>query len=793
MPSPSRSFQICALALAAIAQGACGDDAEPGPYSIVLDPGGLTMPSTWVAVYAPPGSTPTIATCGTPPTVVGPLTCGGDRLTLERAAGTLTLKIEGFEHTRHDVPLAAAGPHRLVLTAIETRTTPDYTTGFVGGDDGRAAFEALALQFDTELGRALVVKFYLEGLTATDSPPTVYFQDTRRHLLHYDFYRNVLGRTGSRADFEVATYLGEDRSQAAGTLVAYTQLTSPLARPVSLTFFPSDDLSPDLARRLHALVEARMPFLANTGLTDRLVYLPAGAVQEEAMAGAAAAFESVDAPWVSHDALYGGLTEQRLNIGVAYGTLRRMTPEELASTVVSFHDILLLTRLPNDLPLVGGTLTEELQTPLAHVNVAARARGTPNLALLSASTHPTIAPLMDTLVRFEVTRDAWTLAPTTLAEAQAFWEHRTHPPFSPPFSLAMTGLPGFAELGFADADSIGVKAANIAELHALLGELAPDGFVIPFSAYDDFMQSSSFGIAHCLGARNDCLEEDRAEALCEAAYALCAPPGENETLAAHVQRLLADPGFQSDSPLREASLDSLRWLIRHLPVDPDFGRALDASVLALVGSGRVRLRSSTNAEDLPDFSGAGLYDSYGAAASGKDRASEEVRKTWASTWNWRAFEERAFWSIDHLAVRMGVAVHPSYPDERVNGVLITRNLADPTIAGFYVNAQLGEVSVTNPADGAIPEVFTIVEAPGGGVQVIRQRFSSLSAGQPLLTEAELGALYQAAGRIQAHFAPLYGESPYDFALDLEFKFYGPERNLIVKQVRPYAAASGVSR
>ena len=65
------------------------------------------------------------------------------------------------------------------------------------------------------------------------------------------------------------------------------------------------------------------------------------------------------------------------------------------------------------------------------------------------------------------------------------------------------------------------------------------------------------------------------------------------------------------------------------------------------------------------------------ASGTSDPASEEVRKVWASVWNWRAFEERAFWNIDHRAVRMGVAVHQAFPDEQVNGVMITRNIADP--------------------------------------------------------------------------------------------------------------------
>jgi len=158
---------------------------------------------------------------------------------------------------------------------------------------------------------------------------------------------------------------------------------------------------------------------------------------------------------------------------------------------------------------------------------------------------------------------------------------------------------------------------------------------------------------------------------------------------------------------------------------------------------------------------------------------------WGSAWNWRAFGERSFWNVDHRAVRMGVAVHPSFPDEAANGVLITQNVAQPGMPGMYANVQLGEASVTNPEDGAVPEEFTIIPAPNGTVQASRTRMSSLSPASPILTDAEVLALYLAADEVHGHFADLYGKSPAAFAAVIEFKYHGPERALFFKQVRPY--------
>ena len=797
MPATALPGALLALfALAAAAAPGCGD-ATSAPTTVLVAADDRPLPPVRLTVTSGAAVLGELDCPAAGERALGPVRCAGSRLSFTLGERLhLAIRSAGFELAHLELAPGDTPPATLLLVPVPTATPhSDYATGFTPDAAGAAAFAALAVTFPSDLGRAQVVKFYVDDLPGARGAPTVYFQNTREHPLHYDFYRDVLGQPGTRTAFELATYHGEARTAAAGTLLLYPDLVSPEVAPVVLTFFPSDDLSPALALRVASLIEARLGFTRRPAPVHPLAYLPAGDVQEQATAAAAATFAEVGASWLTHAALYGGLTQQLLNPGVAFGTLRRLTPEELAHTVVSFGDVLLLTRLPNDLPIVGGTLTEELQTPLAHVNVAARARGTPNLALRGASADPRVAPFIGQLVRLEVTATDWSLRAATLPEAQAFWASRQdRPPFTPGADLSVTGLLDFADLGFDDADAIGVKAANLAELHALLPELAPDGFAVPFSAYDAFMATSTFARAHCTNARADCLAEARSPAACDGAHALCrAAADAGEPLARYVDRLLADAAFNADTALRDAALDGLRWLIRHLPVAPDLAASLDAHVALRLGpTTRVRLRSSTNAEDLPEFSGAGLYDSFGADASGADAASLEIRKVWASVWNWRAFEERTFWNIDQRAVRMGVGVHPAYPDERCNGVLITRNLADPTVSGFYVNVQKGEVAVTNPDGGAIPEVLTLSEAPGGGIQAIRQRFSSLSPAAPLMSDAELADLFGAAWRILQHFSALYGASPYDLALDLEFKLHGPDRRLVIKQVRPYHAPNGAA-
>ncbi len=779
------------LALATTGLG-CKDDPRALELRIVTSDG--ATPSEWVVIGQLGADRIVSVAC---PSGVGDpeLTCTDKGARIDGSVhGTITVKARGYGFVSSDVSsdgLPVEGDAWVADVPVEAlagfEQNEDYATGF--GADGLADFEALAVKSETELGPVLLVKFYIADV---QSEPRVYFQNTLDHPLHYEFAREVLGVAMTRSEFEASTYRGEDRTAMAGTLVYYPSLSAPsealgvsAQSPFALTFFPSDDLTPEQVVLAHRRIEERLGFAPLNGAEQRLVYVPAGSVQEADLDGAKDLLRGRGAAWLTREELYGDLSLQILNEGLAYGTLRVLSPQELETTIVSFTDVLILTALPNWLPIVGGTITEELQTPLAHVNLAAHTRGTPNIALPGASAREDIAKLIGKLVRFEVKDGTYTIEETTLQEAQDFWNSQHHDPFSPDYDDTRTGLIPFDDLHFEDSISVGVKAANLAELHHVIPDHAPDGFAVPFSYYADFMTVTTVSAEACDDALADCTSEGRSAEICDDARAFCLAGEQPESLWDYVTRLEGDPALAADAPRREAALDGLRHHMTHAKVDATFGAALDAEVASRFGSSKVRLRSSTNSEDLEDFSGAGLYTSTGAWATGDQAASREIRKVWASVWSWKAYEERAFWSIDHMAVRMGVGVHLAFEDEAANGVLITQNIADLSVAGMYVNVQQGEVSVTNPEGGELPEIFSIIPAPLG-IQVARQRYSSLSPDAPIMTDAEVRELYQTAADVQDYFAALYGVSPVTLALDIEFKLEGADRHLAFKQARPYA-------
>ena len=185
-------------------------------------------------------------------------------------------------------------------------------------------------------------------------------------------------------------------------------------------------------------------------------------------------------------------------------------------------------------------------------------------------------------------------------------------------------------------------------------------------------------------------------------------------------------------------------------------------IRARFGSGRrVRLRSSSNTEDLPGFTGAGLYTSVSVAVDDPDPdldVATGLRTVWASLWSPRAFDERESALVDHAAAAMGVLIEPAFTNERANGVAISRNILDPIYGdASYFNAQAGEASVTNPAPGVTSEQGTFES--GQPPRVLYTSRSSLTS-EPVVSTEELTTLMCALGAIHNHFRVAAGSHPH---------------------------------
>jgi phosphohistidine swiveling domain-containing protein len=124
-------------------------------------------------------------------------------------------------------------------------------------------------------------------------------------------------------------------------------------------------------------------------------------------------------------------------------------------------------------------------------------------------------------------------------------------------------------------------------------------------------------------------------------------------------KLLEQGGNAQDLQLMRKLIESLK-----IP-DVEMEEILN-SVRAVFGDEvrRLFLRSSTDAEDLVGYAGAGLYDSFGNVRFTKDDLAIYIKKIWASVWNDRAFLDREENGIDHsqvfAAVLIQEIINPDY-------------------------------------------------------------------------------------------------------------------------------------
>lgn len=516
-----------------------------------------------------------------------------------------------------------------------------------------------------------------------------------------------------------------------------------------------------------------------------LVFVPSSANQVAAVAGWNAAFpiRGVDST----------VDYEPYTVAVGYGTLRFYTLPELedatAEAAFGFQDILVLDDAPLDVErIVSGAVTGTRQAALSHLNVRSAARGTPN-CYISDPFHA-LAQWEGQLVRLECGERDWSVSPASIDEATAWWEALRPDPVSVP--AADLDHADFGELlqmpTSTAADRAlnlrryGAKGSNLATLYQRTpSELQLPGFLIPFRYYDAFMHSGAWLVDLGQG---------------EAEY----------TFAETLELWLQDPAFLSDAAYRRERLDALRSAMRDAPVDPALVQAVYDEIVATWGDDRqsVRFRSSSNAEDALEFSGAGLYDSTTVCAADEldgdtvgpslcdpDEPDERtisrgLQKVWASLWKMTAYEERAWYGIDQSEVVMGVLVNTRSKDELANMVAFTGN-PSTNDDRYLVNSQVGDLAVVGAPAGVFPEsVLLELNDAGEVTDILRVSGSSeLPAGEDVLSDAQLRALGEAFFDIRAVF-PIDSVAPEgaEILLDTEWKVLS-DGQLIVKQVRPF--------
>lgn len=571
----------------------------------------------------------------------------------------------------------------------------------------------------------------------------MYYMNSKRYQLHFTFAQAILDFNQGNNIFNLTQYRENDERYLYPANINFYRNQGIYV----LHFVSANEVDCERIKQLYEKI------LATSYLEGKL-YLLANRPE----------FNDCDVPIITPEDLYEGQNYQALNLAENYGYLRKVPLPDLEETFLSRRDIILLDGVPNDVSVVAGIITTEFQTPLSHINVLSHNRRTPNMALRDGWTNPRLDTLLDELVYLKVEADSFIIRRANLTEATAFWS-LTEPQDTVVLEkdLSVQGLVELPPANHSYVSIIGGKAANFAEILkvTVMGQPIPtpeNSFAIPFYYYDQHLKQAG--------------------------------------LDGFIEQMLADEDFINDPVIRKARLEDLQERIKAHPIDQELEELVRVRIHNFSDFASYRFRSSTNAEDLESFSGAGLYNSYSAKRDHPTKTIERaIKKVWASLWNWRAFEERSYYKIDHLSCAMGILVHRSFPDEDANGVVITKNLynANP---GFIINVQFKEYSIVFPEPGVLHDQIMLLSwsiIPGQDFMIEYLTFSNIPdlEGQTVMTDEELMELGAYCRALKEHF---YRNVPHncdcperDFALDIEFKVDSQvsERKIYIKQARLY--------
>jgi len=561
----------------------------------------------------------------------------------------------------------------------------------------------------------------------------IYYTNSTKFFIHYEFARDILDYNKGHSTFNQEQYTNNpNRIYILATLNFFKA-----SGIYTLDFFAGDELECAQIEKVYKKVSettyigTNLRFYINNIRWESCTAVPA----------------------ISSGELFAGQNYQPLNPDEGYGYLKKFTLDELKTQYAGRHDIVVLNGIPNDISVVAGIITTEFQTPLSHINILSHNRGAPNMALRDGWTNPLLESLTNKLVYLKVTLDTFILREAAISEAMAFWAVN-----EPSVTIRLrkdSVTQGLVNLSLASVESdttIGGKAANFSELMKIAvpgyGQLpVPEGsFAIPFYYYWQHMRSHSLDL--------------------------------------FVKQMLEESRFKTDFQYRKMQLERLQDSIKYFPVDPALLNLVNAELEGVEDFVNIRFRSSTNSEDIKGFNGAGLYDSYTGIPGDPEKTVERaIKKVWASLWNLPAFEEREYFRIDHLSTAMAILVHRSFPSESANGVVITKNLYNQYNPAFIINVQVGEISITNPEEGYVPD------------QIIRYTFDNIieyinhsnvpgMEGKTVLTDSEIGELYTYCLEIHNHYCRLNSGC---LPLDIEFKvdLVNGVRKIYIKQARIY--------
>jgi hypothetical protein len=465
-----------------------------------------------------------------------------------------------------------------------------------------------------------------------------------------------------------------------------------------------------------------------------------------------------------------------LNPGLARGVLYA-NPDMKAVGGLRADGIYLLPETVSELPPVAGILTAGAGNPLSHVQLLARNLGIPNVAV-----DPALLPALRPL---DGKRIVLAVSPAGLVEV-----HEDGPKWDATFGTeagkkpeqAVMFAPDLSKLDLKQRDlvsldklraddsgrTVGPKAAKLGELKSRFPDRVVGGVGLPFGLYRAAVLDKPY------------------KGSGKTVY---------EWMVESFRKLEALPAGSAEAArASEALRAEIYAIVRNTDPGPQFRERLRAAMAREFGAdfkGGVFIRSDTNVEDLPGFTGAGLNLTLFNVA-GFDNIVKGIAEVWASPYTARAWA----WRQSHMSgpehVYPAVMLMRTVPAE-VSGVMVTQDVdsGDAGVLSVAVNEGVG-----GAVDGQAAESVRITRSSGDvrlmAVATAPRKLVPLATGgvarQPvsgkdtLLGPGEVKQLIAFADQIPKQF-PQFGEDGKPVAADVEFSFVGGTLGLL--QIRPF--------
>lgn len=460
----------------------------------------------------------------------------------------------------------------------------------------------------------------------------IYYVNKKRYSFHKDFVNGTYLSLERGREFFVNNYIKENRRFILGTLAYQT----PIKR-WTFEFWEGDLIPADQIQVAYEVI--------NKTFFAPVAFKPNSLRQDEASQSLAGVQRVLQSDIAKEQAY------QALNIAKGIGRIHIISKLD-DHVEIGSNEILILDEVPVQLPPVAGIITSQPSTPLSHINLLAKGWGIPNAYIKNAKE---LFKQYDTYwVTFETLRENYKIKRADNDQLRDYVrrEKERADLVKPRSDLSEKRLLSLAEQRSRSSIAYGGKSANLGEvLNAKLpGIIVPGGFTIPFYYYDEFIN------------RN----------------------GLDDT----IRDLFDDQKFIHDPAYRRQRLVELRQKIEGAEFDPELRRMVLAKVAQEYAGKGLFVRSSSNSEDLPNFSGAGLYTTV-PNVRGEQQLIDAIRKVWASLWNFEAYEARERSGVAHSTVYMAVLIQEGINSES-SGVMISTDPFDNENKGaIYISAKRG--------------------------------------------------------------------------------------------------------